>query len=223
MGLGNVVEEEFTLRGELTWIRESGVENVARREQSLDLVFIQKRDGKSHSIWNISEPGFQMFSALLNYYHTITGELPPIEDVQHVLDQHTKSKKSGFPVDKFGMRNAVEENIVEIKDGKVVSTLENRTLSIGFYEDGLKYEGFIENRNLVIFTDQGTKPEFELGIKKVDGEYRKIEGNWTREAIIDTEDALRIMKVVYFHARDKTPLEDIYRFAQDTYSKKEQT
>lgn len=220
MELGRVVEEEFTRNEELLWIRERGIENVAKIESGGEIVFLQKRNRVNNSIWNYSGPGFQMFSALLNYYHTVNGELPSMENIRHILGRTTTSSRWSYRPDKAGMQRAIKVNIAVMEDEKVVENDKGKTVRVGSYMGGLNYCGFIEDGNLVIFTnpDKGDVKEFEYGYENREG-YHEIEGNWTREAIIDTEDALRIMKVIYFHARDKSPLEDIYKFAQKTYSK----
>lgn len=206
-----IIDEKFDRLDGYTWTRSSGVQTTIYQEEGLDLVIMQEQNGDTRSVWHYSEAGMCLFSALLAYQRG-RGEISSLEDIGHVLGDHSDRRGSINP----NIAKMVEFAcaVMPTCDGnRVILTDPSRFYATGAYMGGLIYFAFQEGETCIIASshDEGN---VEIGMMQ-DGEFQSLyTSGFRRELVLDDEDVKRILKGIYFYAHDKKALEIVYAEAR---------
>jgi len=205
MAVDEVVEEGIDSFGYYRWRKRSGITTEIRQDQGLDIVLIQEHSGIKNILWNKSEPGYILFSILLNYQQTI-GQLPPLEEIQHLFGQKREYVDGAYPYNEASAKQEIEREMHYCVDGRVDT---KGTMPINV---GPGYPCFIEDGNFVIAV-RAENGKIRIGHDKKD---RLLDGSklkWRRSIILDPKDASRVMKFIYHESLNKKYLERLYHHA----------
>jgi hypothetical protein len=215
MTIDKVVKEGADRYRGFAWTRESGITTGVFQDQGIDIILYQE-DGKKKSFMRCySEPGFALFASLLNYHRHIYGSLPPLEDIQHLQGEMAPHYGEGYDPSFNFMEELIDMDVPELKDKKAVYPDGQGLLITGGGMGGLMYCGFLEGEKLVIASSQGSgESEFEVGVM-IDGDFKKTyTADWERIIFLQPDDALRVMKIIYYHAANKKYLDRVYDHAK---------
>lgn len=202
-----VTRERFDRNDGLVW-RRGALETNVYQAQGFDIVAVQKRRGKpQRSVWNYSEPGFYLFACMLNYHRRTVGNLPPVEELQHVLGNRSGFYAEGYRVEDSHVMLEVDANVSECTDGAVLHDQDKRPLFVGSYMSDINYLGFMEGTRFVIASNIAEGADVKLITRTPE---RDFERRLRREIILEPDDAMRVMKTIYYFAGDKKGLEKVY-------------
>lgn len=213
MTVDNIVEEFWDEKlGGLRWVRESGDSTVVFQARGLDIVVTQTRDGKDSNAWCYSEPGLLLFAAMLKFHKQINGEIPLLEDIQHIFGERYESRECGYPVDRHSMNFIFKYDFPVAEQGRIIFPEGQMIHLVGGYMGGVSYAGFIEDAAFVISVpDVG--PEVE-SFSMRDGALKKSM-TFNKSILLYPDCAVRLMKAVNLFYPDKDFLNSSYRQSEE--------
>lgn len=207
----HVRRERFNQDEGLTWER-GAVRTRIFQAQGFDIVITQKKRGQpQHSVWMYSEPGYFLFASMLNYHRTVVGDLPPVEELQHVLGNRSGFYAEGYPVEDSAVMSELNADMAECVEGIVLREGTKRPLFVGAYRGEVSYSGVKEEDKFVIASFPSQTSDIKVVTRTPE---RDIERPMRREVVLHPDDAMRVMKTIYFFAGDKKGLEGVYTSTQ---------
>lgn len=220
MVIGEVHEEPFD-EMEFHWSRlllNKTVETTVTQVQGCDLFIAQKRGKKECSLDFYSDPGFALFAALLNYHRSLYRELPYLREIQHIQRIASGTRHQTDEGDLELLIAKAEGSIPQRQGNVVYSQNPPHHMVVGQYMGGVPYFGFRDGDCFTIAMPVQERPEVEIHFMTPTG--ATVEKYPCKRKIrLEPDDALRVLKAIYFFASNKDLLDRLYeRVKEQTQS-----
>jgi hypothetical protein len=214
------IEEQLQPEREFQWERDDVLTKVYNSDDG-DFVIEQRRSGETHAVSHYRDQGTMLFAAAMMYHIEMHGSPPTLEVINNIQRHTTPHHKKEDDGD-MSKRYFVGKKVPQCVDGTVTLTLDETFITDSGYDAAQNpYQVFREGDDLVIGRGTKTGEESEFGFKNGgNGEQIHADLQWKRQIILPKEDALRLLKGIYYFASDKETLHDVHASVAEWFASK---